>query len=67
MYNFIVKCYNLDDTMKRTTSFNLSIIADTIGEARTKYSTMQSDKTGANKITWDSIVAIQELRQLPNE
>lgn len=67
MYNFIVKCYNLDETMQRTTSFNLSIIADTIGEARAKYSTMQSDTSGANKITWDSIIAIQELRQLPNE
>ena len=67
MYNFIVKCYNLDETMQRTTPFNLSIIADTIGEARTKYSTMQSDTTGANRITWDSIIAIQELRQIPNE
>ena len=67
MYNFIVKCYNLDETMQRTTSFNLSIIAATIGEARTKYSAMQSDTSGANKITWDSIIAIQELRELPNE
>jgi len=63
MYNFIIKCYNADSKLNNTTPFNLSIIADTIEQARQKFTLLK----GSDPIVWDSVVAIQELRQLPNE
>lgn len=63
MYNFIIKCYNADSNSNITTPFNLSIIADTIDQAKQKFNVLK----GSDTITWDSVVAIQELRQLPNE
>ncbi len=63
MYNFIIKCYNADSQLNNTSPFNLSIIADTIAEAKQKFNVLK----GTDTIVWDSIIAIQELRQLPNE
>ena len=63
MYNFIIKCYNTDSQSNNTNPFNLSIIADTIAQAKQKFNVLK----GSDTITWDSVIAIQELRQIPNE